>query len=223
MANRTCPFCKEKVKRDAVVCKYCQKELPPLPPPKKVPKWLAFAIIIIFLLIVINAMYTYPPPKQQDTPPQVKKTDDEHINDIEKRIRDYKEFMKTRYPTLEMYNTIKKDLIGVSLLEAVYKDDKTDKTYKRVKQIKPELELLLKKIYIKRLELAMFDKGFDVSVSMRGKNNETLVYRYVLMNNALAHKLVNEAKILDSLSDAGFKEVYFTNGYDFGVTYSIKK
>ncbi len=31
MATRICPYCKEKIKRDAIICKYCHKELDPLP------------------------------------------------------------------------------------------------------------------------------------------------------------------------------------------------
>lgn len=32
--NRKCPFCAEFVKAEAVICRFCQKELPPLPPPE---------------------------------------------------------------------------------------------------------------------------------------------------------------------------------------------
>ncbi len=35
MATRICPYCKEKIKRDAIICKYCHKELEPLPPEPK--------------------------------------------------------------------------------------------------------------------------------------------------------------------------------------------
>ncbi len=31
MAWRVCPYCKERVKRDAVVCRYCHRDLEPLP------------------------------------------------------------------------------------------------------------------------------------------------------------------------------------------------
>ncbi len=29
--GRRCPHCKERVKRDALICRYCHKELEPLP------------------------------------------------------------------------------------------------------------------------------------------------------------------------------------------------
>lgn len=32
MAKRECPFCKEKVKENAIICKHCKSELPPLSP-----------------------------------------------------------------------------------------------------------------------------------------------------------------------------------------------
>ena len=30
--TRTCPFCAEIIKAEAKICRFCQKELPPLPP-----------------------------------------------------------------------------------------------------------------------------------------------------------------------------------------------
>jgi len=31
MSGRLCPYCKEKIKKDALVCKYCHREVNPIP------------------------------------------------------------------------------------------------------------------------------------------------------------------------------------------------
>lgn len=76
--NRKCPFCAESVKADAVICRFCQKDLPPnsestrnadvalAPAPSvKVGKWNyvaigfgVFALIFGLLLPVVNGTFT---------------------------------------------------------------------------------------------------------------------------------------------------------------------
>jgi hypothetical protein len=43
MRTRTCPFCKEDIHFQALVCRYCTRDLPPLPQRhrKNSPGWLA--------------------------------------------------------------------------------------------------------------------------------------------------------------------------------------
>jgi hypothetical protein len=31
MASRMCPYCKERIKREALICRYCQREVEPVP------------------------------------------------------------------------------------------------------------------------------------------------------------------------------------------------
>lgn len=54
MANRACPFCKEKVKANAIICKHCKSELPPLPPKKWYQTWKGLFLISFVLGIFIN-------------------------------------------------------------------------------------------------------------------------------------------------------------------------
>ena len=59
MAKRVCPFCKEKVKEDALICMHCRSELPPLPPqpPKEwYQTWKGFFIIMFVLGIFVQAI-----------------------------------------------------------------------------------------------------------------------------------------------------------------------
>jgi len=54
MAKRICPYCKEKVKSDAVICKHCKSNLPPLPPKKWYQTWGGFLLIIFILAIFVR-------------------------------------------------------------------------------------------------------------------------------------------------------------------------
>jgi len=75
VANRVCPFCKEKVNEKAVLCKHCRSELPPLPPPP--PKewyqtWQGLLLILFVLGIIAQAFEDKPstpkaPPKDEAT------------------------------------------------------------------------------------------------------------------------------------------------------------
>lgn len=49
MAKRECPFCKEKVKENATICKHCKSELPPLPPKKWYQTWKGLLLILAVL------------------------------------------------------------------------------------------------------------------------------------------------------------------------------
>jgi hypothetical protein len=49
MAKRECPFCKEKVKEDAIICMHCKSELPPLPPKKWYQTWKGLFLILFVL------------------------------------------------------------------------------------------------------------------------------------------------------------------------------
>lgn len=67
MAKRECPFCKEKVKENALICMHCKSDLPPLPPKKWYQTWKGLLLILFGLGIFSNAFndQTAKPP----TPP----------------------------------------------------------------------------------------------------------------------------------------------------------
>jgi hypothetical protein len=65
MATRECPFCKEKVKGNATLCKHCKSELPPLPPKKWYQTWWGLLLVLFGLMIIANAfgLKTNPQPE----------------------------------------------------------------------------------------------------------------------------------------------------------------
>lgn len=60
MAKRICPFCKEKVKENATICKYCKSGLPALPPKKWYQTWKGFFLTIFILGIFAQAFKEEP-------------------------------------------------------------------------------------------------------------------------------------------------------------------
>lgn len=59
MAKRVCPFCKEKISIEAVICKGCRRELLPLPKPKWYLRWWGVTLIIIgtIYLVVVGILF----------------------------------------------------------------------------------------------------------------------------------------------------------------------
>ena len=68
MATRKCPFCKEKVREDAMLCKHCKSKLPPLPPKKWYQTWWGLLLVLFGLMIIANVFGLKTNPKPE-TPP----------------------------------------------------------------------------------------------------------------------------------------------------------
>ena len=59
--SRTCPFCAELVRKEAILCKHCGRDLPPLPPPVYAVRFLrlsrrdvtVLAALIMFMVILV--------------------------------------------------------------------------------------------------------------------------------------------------------------------------
>ena len=69
MAKRICPFCKEKVKENATICKHCGSELPALPPKKWYQTWKGLLIVLFLLGIIAQAFEEQPPSQSSSAPP----------------------------------------------------------------------------------------------------------------------------------------------------------
>lgn len=76
MLDRECPYCKEKVKSNAVICKHCKSKLPPLQPKPPIPStppkkwyqtWWGFLIIMYALSLISRPFLNQSP----STPTQI--------------------------------------------------------------------------------------------------------------------------------------------------------
>lgn len=71
MANKVCPFCKENVKADAIICKHCKSELPPLPPKKWYQTWKGLLLILFMLSFISRAFDNNQSTKTQSSPEEI--------------------------------------------------------------------------------------------------------------------------------------------------------
>jgi len=92
MAKRICPFCKEKVKENATICKHCGSKLPALPPKKWYQTWKGLLLVLFLLGIIAQTFKEQPtsPPSQSSSapPPSViseKKTAKKNNSGIDER------------------------------------------------------------------------------------------------------------------------------------------
>ena len=69
MAKRICPFCKEKVKENATICKHCRSELPALPPKKWYQTWKGLLLVLFLLGIIAQAFEEQPHSQSSSAPP----------------------------------------------------------------------------------------------------------------------------------------------------------
>ncbi|MCX5864378.1 MAG: hypothetical protein NTW42_04840 [Deltaproteobacteria bacterium] len=57
MRTRICPFCKEDIHFQALVCRYCRRDLPPVTPPRKKNSHAWLAAITTAGIIVSGAAF----------------------------------------------------------------------------------------------------------------------------------------------------------------------
>ncbi len=60
MAKKICPFCKEKIKANATICKHCKSGLPALPPKRWYQTWKGLLLIIFVFGIIGQAIKEQP-------------------------------------------------------------------------------------------------------------------------------------------------------------------
>jgi hypothetical protein len=90
-------------------------------------------------------------------------------------------------------------------------------------QAQAEAELLAKrKAYIVTHERVMLDEGFDFYLSLRGKKQDELVVKYVLISRVWVHQFRQKyPAFFQGLRDLGFRKAHFTDGYDETWTFDL--
>lgn len=69
----------------------------------------------------------------------------------------------------------------------------------------------------------MLDKGHDFYLSLRGRNQDELVVKYVLMNRVWVYQFQKKyADFIADLSGLGFRKITFTDGYDESWSITLK-
>ena len=128
MAKRECPYCKEKVKYEAVICMHCKSSLPPIPPKKWYQGWKGLLLVFFGLAIIGNLAGTGTSPS---TPPKPE-TPEEIAAEQESLDGDRAAYAAKEY--------VKKALKAPSSAKFPFIDDfavapKTDKQGKKLKDV----------------------------------------------------------------------------------------
>jgi hypothetical protein len=55
MKTKTCPFCKEKIIHDAIVCRYCTRDLPPEEEPSSEKSPLGWFSTLIVTAVIVSS------------------------------------------------------------------------------------------------------------------------------------------------------------------------
>lgn len=78
------------------------------------------------------------------------------------------------------------------------------------------------------LEKGFLNLGWNIEVTLKGKEKDILNLKYVLFSKAMVYKLTNnndmsEGSFLLNIKKSGFKRVHFTNNYDYGEYWDFTK
>ncbi|MDD5154305.1 MAG: hypothetical protein PHR03_06530 [Desulfovibrionales bacterium] len=196
-------------------------------------KWWGVLFIIFGVLTLINIVTQQSQEKSRRSAtqaPQVqqtpKRTDSEILAEIENRLNEYQRKLKGYYPNDDMLKTLSEDVVKLVILETGYtrpENETQKKTLAKAKLLRLRVEVLKRDVYAQTLERAMLDKGFNTEVRAKGANKQVLEYKYALMSKALAHKLSNEGRTLESAKNMGFTKVIFTDGFNSSWMYDLTK
>ena len=110
MGKRICPFCKEKVKQDATICKHCRSELAPLPPKKK--SQLAGLLLILIIVAFFSGVFEEKPSSTSLT-----ESDETTINYNLTTLSKEGKVIKDKYPnwSKEVCNAVAKSQIIIGM------------------------------------------------------------------------------------------------------------
>lgn len=80
--------------------------------------------------------------------------------------------------------------------------------------------------WAQRAEVAMLDKGMNVDFTLSGPAKDRVTVKWALMSKATVHQITNggsmqEGAFLSQLQKVGFRRVTFTDGFDYGVYYTL--
>lgn len=77
----------------------------------------------------------------------------------------------------------------------------------------PAFKLSRRKEFVQSLEDSMLKQGRDFHISLRGKDNDQLHIKFVLMSRPDAYKMANDSDFRKTLTTIGFKKIIATDGY----------
>lgn len=83
-----------------------------------------------------------------------------------------------------------------------------------------------RELWARQAEKTMLGKGMEVDFILSGGSKDLLTVKWILMSKVQVYQIteddsMREGSFLANLQKAGFRKVTFTDGYDYGVTYTL--
>lgn len=215
-------------------------------------KSILFALVLgigcIFFLLVFafgnkiepQKPSTVAPSAEQSASPEPTITTDQHLSGAKKALEtDYQpseDPMETKWghvteaeehlSAITQYDNEQQKTDANNLLEEINRRNKEiDKLSKAVER---KIAVQLRENLRNNLEKGFLELGWDVEVTLKGKEKDILNLKYVLFSKAMVYKLTNgndlsEGSFLLNIKKSGFKRVHFTNNYDYGQYWDFTK
>ena len=115
----------------------------------------------------------------------------EHLSSIPPDANEYREAMK--------------------LWVEIDKREETEKKRAEAEAEKGRAEVRAK--YADEAERLFLDQGLDFHVTVSGRSNTTISFKYVLMSRPIVYKMQNDTNLMQRLREMGFKKLIMTDGF----------
>lgn len=83
-----------------------------------------------------------------------------------------------------------------------------------LRTLSPADKIERRKAFIRQLESGMLEQGHDFYLSLRGKEQDQLHIKYILMSRPAVYQLANDDDLKSALYDLGFTKIIATDGYN---------
>lgn len=239
---KNCTDCGEKIPESSLSCSNCgiiqginetpfENKKPARQPWYKTNAFIGISISLIFLFFIIIGTNNFKDinlnqPSGFPEPVFSKLTPDQHLKIgkeffSKKEVKEAKAHLEAIKPSDPQYNEAQQLLPEVNrILPEVYRKEKELK--KKADNLVRVGLLAHRKSVAKEFEKLFLEHGMDVYITVTGKENEIITFKYLLMSRPIAYKFLSDSDFYANLKKHGYKTVIFSDGYGTAWENKIK-